>query len=798
MRMNRGAIACGDLRRRLRLLGVFIWGLTVVSAPPVLAQFVSQGPVPLEGGGVDGMGAQSSPVSGAIEAVAPHPATVGTLLIGGVNGGIWRTTDATAASPSWTSVSDSGSISDIKYDLSDGASMTLLAGIGRTSAFAGIGSDRNGLLRSTDDGATWSAITTLTGNPNVRAVEPRGANLVVGIDAAESFSCGDIGLFHSADTGATFTQRVAGLSFDVTANPLTAGAGTTEMFASVDDNGCGGTDGIHRSDDSGATWTKVSTAAMDTEINGARNVAISVGRQGSAGTDANVYVAICNAAAAGKLSSLWRSPDSGTTWTAMTLPMTTATVPQDIHPGSQCSPHLSLQADPTNHNVVYIGGDRQPDNNEETGIPADPQFPNSHGASNYSGQLHRVDAAVGGALSNPITHCLTTTPASCALQSSVTMNTAPHADSRDMGFDAAGNLIQSDDGGVYRRTTPIGTGNWSSVVGNLEVNEAHDAAYDPISKSIISGMQDNSNGDRDGVLPGTATTWTSRDSGDGGDVGVGVGDPSATESTRYSSAQNLGGLARRVYNNTNVLQSTAFPALAPGGDPAMVAQFITPLAVNSITPTRIIFGGSNGVYESADRGDTIAQINMDDMEETLNFVYGTTGNADFLAYSRDADRFVCIRTAADPAAPTCTDTGATANPVDIVVDPQDATRLVAVTPSQVFETSNGGTTWTNVTGDLLTTNAAGELFSAELIRTATRLALLVGTRNGVFFDPNGLAGAFGTYGALSTGLGKAPVYDLQYNAADDRLMVGTLGRGAYTLDSAMATVPIELISFEIQ
>ena len=757
--------------------------------------FVSQGPAPLNGGGVDGI--TNSPVSGAIEAVAPHPATVGTLLIGGVNGGIWRTVNATAASPTWTSVSDTGSISDIKYDLSDGTSMTLLAGIGRTSSFGNVGSDRNGLLRSTDGGTTWSAITTLAGGPNVRAVEPRGANLVVGINAADSTSCGDGGLFHSADTGATFTQRHAGITFDVTANPLTTGASATEMFASVDNAGavCSGTVGIHRSGDSGATWAKVSNATMDGEIAGAQNVAISVGRQGSAGTDANVYVAICSAAAAGKLSSLWRSPDSGANFVAMTLPMTAAAVPQATHPGNQCSPHLSLQADPTNHNVVYIGGDRQPDNNEETGIPADPQFPNSHGASNYSGQLHRVDAT--GTLSNPLTHCLTATPASCTTQST-TLNSAPHADSRDMGFDANGDLIQSDDGGVYRHSNPIGVGDWASIVGNLEVNEAHDAAYDRISKSIISGMQDNSNGDRDGVLPGTATTWTSRDSGDGGDVGVGVGDPSATESTRYSSAQNLGGLARRVYNNTNVLQSTAFPALAPGGDPAMVAQFITPLAVNSITPTRIIFGGSNGVYESADRGDTIAQINMDDMEETLNFVYGTTGNAEFLAYSRDADMAVCIRTLVHPAAPICTiPPGITANPVDIVVDPQDATRLVAVTPSQVFETSNGGAAWTDVTGDLLTTNAAGQLFSAELIRTATRLALLVGTRNGVFFDPNGLAGAFGTYGALSTGLGKAPVYDLQYNAADDRLMVGTLGRGAYTLDNAMGTVPVELISFEI-
>ena len=61
-----------------------------------------------------------------------------------------------------------------------------------------------------------------------------------------------------------------------------------------------------------------------------------------------------------------------------------------IHPGSQCNIHLSLVADPFDHSVVYIGGDRQPANNEN-GNPG-VQFPNSLGGFGFPGRLFRVDA----------------------------------------------------------------------------------------------------------------------------------------------------------------------------------------------------------------------------------------------------------------------------------------------------------------------------------------------------------------------------------------------------------------------
>jgi len=107
-----------------------------------------------------------------------------------------------------------------------------------------------------------------------------------------------------------------------------------------------------------------------------------------------------------------------------------------------------------------------------------------------------------------------------------------------MTFDAAGNLIEVDDAGIYRRTNPrSNTGDWFSMIGNLQATEMHDVAYDPISNIIMSGNQDT------GTMQQIATgsfEWYSVSTADGGDVAVSVDPPTRNQSVRYSSFQGLG------------------------------------------------------------------------------------------------------------------------------------------------------------------------------------------------------------------------------------------------------------------
>ena len=56
--------------------------------------------------------------------------------------------------------------------------------------------------------------------------------------------------------------------------------------------------------------------------------------------------------------------------------------------------------------------------------------------------------------------------------------------------------------------------------------------------------------------------------------------------------------------------------------------------------------------------------------------------------------------------------------------------------------------------------------------------LVVGTSRGVYLS---FEDSFGSWFELGTNLPNAPVWDLDYDATDDVLVAGTLGRGAWTL-----------------
>ena len=74
--------------------------ITVTGVPT----WVEQGPGPLIKGQVEGI--PDGPVAGAVRTIAPHPINPDTVLVGSVNGGIWRTTNASATPPTWTPLID--------------------------------------------------------------------------------------------------------------------------------------------------------------------------------------------------------------------------------------------------------------------------------------------------------------------------------------------------------------------------------------------------------------------------------------------------------------------------------------------------------------------------------------------------------------------------------------------------------------------------------------------------------------------------------------------------------------------
>jgi hypothetical protein len=740
---------CGVARGRIALVAYM--ALVCASATHAQPAWAPFGAAPNTGGQVENMG--DGEVSGAINAVAPHPADENILYVGAVNGGIWVTTNAMSATPSWKNLTDeqaSLAIGALEFDPTDSTHKTLLAGTGGFSSF-GSGGERVGLQLTTDGGATWKLLSGggLPAGLNVSGVAPRGNTLV--LSAVGGTSGSHSGIWRSTDKGATWQQvssspssgLPAGICFDLASDPNDP----KRLFANVGNR-------YYRSTDTGATWTKVSNVQMENMLNQADSVDASVGQAN------NIFVAIVGSD--GRLNSVFHSKDGGDAWNDLGVP-TVAGV--SIHPGGQGSIHLSIASDPLNANLVYVGGDRQ-----DGSFP----FPNGIGARDYSGCLVRGDASKPPAQRwVHLTHSKTLGPAGGGTAN----GSAPHADSRDLDVAKNGVLIEGDDGGVYKRTNPqSNNGDWFSLNGNLQTAEYHAVAWDSNSDIVIAGAQDTGTGEQ---VQSIGTRFRSISTADGGVVAV--DDRSSPGfSIRYSSNQRLGGLRRRVFDVSNSLISATMVPLSVVGGGAVTAQFYTPIALNSVQPERLIVGGSNGVYESLNQGDTCRRIapfvaNGSGLD---TIAYGAAGNPDVL-YVGSGDK-IHVRTSPHPA--PLTTSAYNGGPVMGVANDVSAPGTAfAISPGSVHRTTNAGATWTDLSSDLSTLKP-GVLRSLAFIPAPGGGAgsVLVGSDNGVYLRQ---ASATGSWVRLAKGLPRVPVYHLEYDGVDEILLAGTLGRGAWRLDT---------------
>jgi hypothetical protein len=186
---------------------------------PFVATWFAEGPAPNIDAQVENLPPNNS-VAGAIQVVVPHPSNANVLFVAAVNGGIWRTTNATAASPNWTPLTDfqpSLSIGAMARDLGDATANTLLAGFGNFSSFFQDGGVRAGLLLTRNATAATPTFTVRAGQvvpssgrpilegQNISAVAIRGNTLLAASNFTSIFPGPSAGLFRSTDGGATFT-----------------------------------------------------------------------------------------------------------------------------------------------------------------------------------------------------------------------------------------------------------------------------------------------------------------------------------------------------------------------------------------------------------------------------------------------------------------------------------------------------------------------------------------------------------------------------------------------------------------
>jgi hypothetical protein len=753
--------------------------------------WVEQGPGPILGGLTEGM--PGNPVSGAVEAIAVHPTNPDIVYVGAVNGGVWKTTNATADNPSWTPLTDlqlpalsinSLALSPVNPDM-------VFAGTGSTSSLLFEGSPGFGLARSKDGGATWKVLAadTLAGQ-NIRSVVPTTLNHgKVVLVATEFATIPDIvtfdggGVYRSTDTGDSFDRISGGAGTglpdqavsDLVADP----SNPNRFYAAVPapfTAGATGNEGIYRSDDGGLTWVSVSN-----DLTGlASSLRILLSVHNSPGHDV-AYAAILGTD--GGLAGVFRSTDLGATWSSMSVP--------DLDPFQARGAllHGALAADPHDANVVFLGGD---------------------GDSTRPGVVE-VGPVFRGDASAPSTWTLA--------YSDGALGTAPHPDSRALAFDANGNLLEGSDGGILRLVDPNqeATRHWVSINGDLRTVESHNVAYDSLSNVVLGGAQDNGNSVQ--PAPGSLAWNMFQGEGDGGVVAVDA-DQAAHPGTsiRYSSYQYLDTFTRRTVDANNVVVSTVpigLNIVAGDGagqtllnfDPGI--RFIQPFVLNTIDPSRMLIGTTN-LYESLDRGDSLTNLGFTgafvDGNDVVALSFGHPmaygGRLNGVAYP---DVFY-VGSGASPSffgsgahllhrvhlGDPITELGSYPGDgvISVAVDPQDYRRVyVADGANRVFASFDEGATWRDLTANL------PDLTSGDLARTIEIYSTSPSTKEDVLVVGN-LGGVFAmrrpdkpsaNWTRLGDGLPHALTLDLHYDYTDNVLLAGTLGRGAWTLNDPFAS-----------
>jgi hypothetical protein len=762
------AIRTAALRRLVRPSLEGLEDRCVPSVSLSSTQWTAIGPAPINqpagtniSGGFDGFG----PVSGRVTGLAIDPTNASIIYAATAGGGVWKTTDGgNTWNPLTDNVTDASGNPVVQFmgaiALAPSNPQVLYAGTGEGGS-AGFGHYGEGILVSTDGGQSWK----LTGQNVIGglavhqiAVDPKDPNTAWVATNNIPANGGDpnfvAGVFKTTDGGITWTDVTANAgskgvepwsSVVVDPTTSTAGGGQATLFAANGDpfGSFTNVNGVYESTDSGQTWTFLGQVPKANTGSGRISLAIS---HPAGQANATLYAAVATAINQSGQSSLLAfdvSTDGGKTWTQKTGT-------PDFLQGLGGDDNV-LVADPNNPQVVYAAGS----------YPLFGPFKNGIVASSDGGNTW-TDLSVGTAGNN-----------------------GPHDNFHALAVDAQGRLVAGSDGGAWRLdSNQPGNIAWTDLNTSLGNVMLTGIALDPGNPgNALAGSQNNTIEQFTG-----STAWNAVDFAGRGKVLI---DP-----TNSQLQYHLFAGASPARSKDGGLTFTNISGGINQNDPA---DDIAPFVMDPNNPQRLLVG-TNRLYVTTDGGgsgggDWTALGTAPDGQTAIDAIA--------VAPSDSKTIYVSTGISGPPPAPAgkvfvSTDGGTTwknisptftlhdgvssSHPIlGIAVDPTNSQTAYVVIDTftqngsqRVFQTTNGGTSWTDITGNL----PAFPVASVALIPSQNEV--LVGTDVGVYATTK-VNGSSTQWSRFQSGLPNARVTGLAFDSKNNILAASTFGRGGWEI-----------------
>jgi hypothetical protein len=569
------------------------------AAIETVSLWLALGPSTIPNGQTDGT--PLSPVSGRVSAIAVHPTNPDIVYAGGALGGIWKTTNATAATPTWTPLTDTQASLSTGTIVIDPVNPNIIyVGTGELADYFG-----RGILRSIDGGTTWTQLAgggdpaTATTPFDGRAVtkliiDPGTAGSTTTTTLWASTSAGYIdtpagliapvnpilgGVYRSTDSGQTWTALdvPTGASqssqvFDLALDPTDSNV----LYAGVDSFPTAVNGGIWKSANAKAaspTFTHLSTGLPNpaTAVPTLEEITFGIG-----GTSAHntIYAALAH-----QQSNLWgffKSTDGGATWTHLAAASGSGTISSNLL--TVASPTFPTDGSWEGRRIIFnnkysgtIGSvlsstqltlaDLSGSGTFSWSVAAYPPYCDGQCFFDMTVGVDPSDSTastvyVGGNGARLYSNSGTPTIFSHSWRSdnggTLWTPISPgngttgglHADEHAIAFDVTAGtfprpIYDGNDGGIWSSTNQGAS--WKTLNTNIAITQFQSVALHPSDTRIaIGGTQDNGT-DLLSPLVQTPPAWFHSDDGDGGFTVVDQSNPARMFHTYFNESNNFFG-----------------------------------------------------------------------------------------------------------------------------------------------------------------------------------------------------------------------------------------------------------------